>query len=180
MEIPNAHNNRWLTLDANLISEIIAREIVGWFVTARYTFAVQGITLEIFVFWWLGSSLVLLLSTGKETDGSWDICIYNTKYQFWAGVDSQAVLWKKNLRPIMSKFWGLLFYVFMVKKKFCQVFFTGEIPGFIWAKNFNVSTKGKSNYRGYDQNPAIQNFIFIFSLIILMQTSVCILKVVLN
>ena len=28
--------------------------------------------------------------------------------------------------------------------------------------------KGKSNYRGYDQNPAIQNSIFIFSLIILM------------
>ena len=29
-------------------------------------------------------------------------------------------------------------------------------------------TKGKSNYRGYDQNPAIQNYLFIFSLIILM------------
>ena len=28
--------------------------------------------------------------------------------------------------------------------------------------------KAKSNYRGEDQNPAIQNFLFIFSLIILM------------
>ena len=34
--------------------------------------------------------------------------------------------------------------------------------------NFVLATKGKSNYRGYDQNPAIQNSIFIFSLIILM------------
>ena len=38
----------------------------------------------------------------------------------------------------------------------------------IQRSNVVTRTKAKSNYRGYDQNPAIQNFLFIFSLIILM------------
>ena len=34
--------------------------------------------------------------TDKETDESWDICTYNMKNQFWAGLGSRAVLVKKK------------------------------------------------------------------------------------
>ena len=42
--------------------------------------------------------------TDKETDESWDICIYNMKNQFWAGLGSRVVLVKKKFGPIMSNF----------------------------------------------------------------------------
>ena len=39
-------------------------------------------------------------TTDKETDESWDICIYNMKNQFWAGLGSRA--------STVKKFWGRL------------------------------------------------------------------------
>ena len=54
--------------------------------------------------------------TDKETDGSWDIHIYDMKNQFWDGLGSRASTCDKSLGSIMSNFWGQFFYVFMGKK----------------------------------------------------------------
>ena len=62
-------------------------------------------------------------ATDKETDESWDIHIYNMKNQLWAGLGSRAVIVKKSLGPIMSNFWGPVFYVFMGKKNKFNLFF---------------------------------------------------------
>ena len=56
--------------------------------------------------------------TDKETDEFWDIfMIWKINSGLvWFDLGSRAVLWKKSLGPIMSNFWGPVFYVFMGKK----------------------------------------------------------------
>ena len=55
-------------------------------------------------------------TTDKETDESWDICIYNMKNQFWAGLGSRASTVKKKFGADYEQLLRPVFYVFMGKK----------------------------------------------------------------
>ena len=114
-------------------------------------------------FW---SKALILKTTDKETDESWDIYIvWKIISGLWAGLDCE----KKRFWPIMSDFWGPFFHsrIKFAQKidskyfwKYCRVcienlhrikvnksekkigkHFYGKNPVFFRAKNLSVNTK---------------------------------------